>query len=344
MARLSARTRGLLYTNLEKYARNGMGMEKACQALLGQPGTSKTERSLCQGFLEGLRQGRSIAESLGGEPGLVSALEREVVAAAESGGRLDAGFAHLGAYYQRLDRTRRRILRGLAYPLVLLHLVIPVSIVATGAFRGFSLDGSSPPWSFREALVQCGLAFLGLYITAFLLYWVSRFLVRKAESSVPVDRFLERIPFLGKARKWTGLERFSSAFEILLLSGRRMSDCLEGAGRASGSGQIRVASVAGGKIIALGNPLAEALRVDPGPFPDDFVTAIAVAEEAGQLDETFAEWARSFAESAREAMDQLGEWVPKLFYWAVLLVVSLAIIRAALAYRDLIGGILDRIG
>jgi hypothetical protein len=68
---------------------------------------------------------------------------------------------------------------------------------------------------------------------------------------------------------------------------------------------------------------------------------MAAAEESGQLDRELAEWGRYYSESAGEAMDLLAEWAPKLFYWGILLLVAAMIIRAAMAYRDLIEGLLN---
>jgi hypothetical protein len=62
---------------------------------------------------------------------------------------------------------------------------------------------------------------------------------------------------------------------------------------------------------------------------------------SGVLDRELAEWGRYYSESAGEAMEQLAEWAPKLFYWGILLFVGALIIRAGLAYRDLIEGLLN---
>ena len=92
---------------------------------------------------------------------------------------------------------------------------------------------------------------------------------------------LRRIPMIGRARRAVAMERFSQVFEIFLLAGKKMSDCLAGAGRASGSGLVYEASLNGEKIVAGGDLLASALYAAPSAFPDDFVRGIGSAEEAG---------------------------------------------------------------
>lgn len=341
MPRLSAKAKAQIYSSLEKYARSGMGMDKACESLLDQPRLPAAERRLYRGFREGLRKGRSIGEALGSAGGSVSPLEREVVTAAESGGKLEKGFAHLAEYFRRLDRTRRRIAKGLAYPLFLVHLTIPVSTLAIAAFRSFNLDGEAPAGGYRAALASSGWAMLALWGILLLGLFAAWFLHRLGRASAAVDTVLGRVPFLGKARKAAALERFVQVFEIFLLAGRKMSEALDGASLASGSGRIRAAGRRGAATVAAGQSLSTALSAAPEAFPGDFARGMAAAEEAGQLDRELAEWGRFYSESAAESMERLAEWTPKLFYWGVLLFVAFLIVRAALAYRDLIEGLLN---
>lgn len=349
MPRLSAKDKSLVYSNLEKYARSGLGMERACDSLLSQPRLPRAEREFYEGFLEGIRRGRNLGEALGSASASVSPLEREVVLAAEAGGKLEQAFAHLGEYFRRLDRTRRRVLKGLAYPFLLIHVAIPVSTLATAVFRGFDFAGSSPaaPDSagrYLAALSETGWKLLTLWSLLLLGGVAAAILARLGRRSAPVDALLRRIPFLGRARRAIALERFAQVFEIFLLSGRRMSESLEGAARAAGSGLIEAAGRRGAVVAASGDSLAAALRAGGAAFPGDFVRGMAAAEEAGQLDRELDGWGRFYAESAAEAMDRLGEWTPKLFYWGVLLYVSWLIVQSALAYRDLLQSLLDFTG
>jgi type II secretory pathway component PulF len=342
MPRLSPRAKALIYSNLEKYARSGMGMEKACESLLRQPRVSGNERRLYRGLLDGIKRGRSIGDALGGAGGFVTPLEHEVVVAAESGGKLEKGFAHLAEYFRRIDRTRKKILKGLAYPLFLIHLAIPVSTLAVTAFGSFRLDGSGAEGGiFQRALETSGwtmLAVWGVLLAVILLGWL---LTRLGRRSAAVDRLLRLVPLLGSVRLFVSMERFTQVFEIFLLAGRTMSESLSGAARASGSGLIRAAGKRGAAIVAAGDPLAHALLESPEAFPDDFTRGMIVAEESGVLDRELAEWGRYYSESAGEAMEQLAEWAPKLFYWGILILVGALIVRAGFAYRDLLESIIN---
>lgn len=330
--RPSAKSR--IYSSLGKYARSGMGMDKACDSLLAQPGISSAERDIYLGLQEGIRSGESIGSSLGRGGLSVGGLEREVVSAAEAGGMLDKGFAHLAEYFRRVATTRRRILKGLAYPLVVLHLALPVTVFATAMFSRFRFDGQGP--SFGESFARAGMWALQGYLLAALILGGMFWLSRLARRSPAADRLLGRVPFWGKARRFEAMERFCRVFEIFLLAGGKMSGALDGAGRASGSGAVAAAASHGARTIEEGGTLSEALFAHPGAFPNDFARGTAAAEEAGALDEEMRRWGDFYAESAAEAMESLAEWTPRIFYWLTLAIMAFLIIRVGLAYRDLI--------
>lgn len=341
MAHLSAREKAQIYSGLEKYARSGMGMEKACQSLLEQRRLSRTERLLYDRMLAGLHRGQSISDALSRAGTFVSPMEREIVTAAESGGKLEKGFSHLAGYFHRLDQTKKAMTRGLVYPLFLLHIAIPITMLTSSVFRGIDFNGEGRTFDLSKTLSESVIVLLGLWLAILIIALLSRFVLRMGSQSAGIDAFLCRLPLLGAARKALAMERYTEVFEIYLLAGRTMSDSFAGAGRASGSGTIRSGVETGKSALAAGESLADVLALAGSTFPKDFVRGITIAEESGQLDRELAEWSHFYAESVVEAMNRLGEWLPKLFYWFTLLVVAALIVRAAIAYRDLISGLLD---
>ncbi|MDF1738407.1 MAG: type II secretion system F family protein [Verrucomicrobiales bacterium] len=341
MGSLSAKAKSQIYSNLEKYARSGMGMEKACESLLGQRGVPGAERRIYKGILKGLGEGRGIGESLGCAGNVVSSLEEEVVTAAESGGMLEKGFGHLAVYFRRISKTRRQVVKGLTYPLVLLHLAVPVTTLAATVSNNFALDGTGGATPFRDSLIASGKAMLIIYAIIVVVLAGGAILHRLSRHSGFIDVILNRVPILGPVRKYIAMERFTQVFEIFLHAGRKMSDSIHGAGKASGSGILRSATKKGAGIIEKGGNVTEALQASRRAFPKDFIRGMAAAEESGQMDRELAEWGRFYSDATGEAMESLAEWTPKLFYWGILLFVAYLIIKAALAYRDLIERLLE---
>ena len=87
--------------------------------------------------------------------------------------------------------------------------------------------------------------------------------------------------------------------------------------------------------------LAHVLTDERAAFPDPFVSGIASAEESGRLDEELSHWARTYSEKSSESLETLARWAPKLFYYLILVVVALLILKVAHTYLSGIQGWLD---
>ena len=335
---MSPSAKHLIFANLAKYVRTGMGIEKACESLLSQPGVRSDERRLYQSIQRGVSSGQTIADAMSASS-KIDPLDYKMLDASEKGGRLESGLAHLSDYYQRLDRTRRRIRKGLLYPVILFHFALIVTTCTAAMFSRFNPKNEGK--SFLEAVWESGQWVLYLYLIFVLFAILLWLLIKRSRHSPLADTWLNRIPLLGKVRRFASLERFSSVFEIFLLSGRKMDESLQSASEASESGLIRHAAKEGVKSVQQGNLLAGSLLKNSRAFPNEFARGIAAAEESGMLDEEFGRWKQFYGESLGEAMEQLGEWIPKLVYFTTIFVVAWMIIRVGMSYADLINGYLD---
>ncbi|MDF1755525.1 MAG: type II secretion system F family protein [Verrucomicrobiales bacterium] len=327
-----------IFRNLAKYVRTGMGIEKACESMLAQPGVKASERQIYDSIEKGVTSGLTIAEAMSRSSKL-DALDFQMLDASERGGQLDAGLNHLANYYQRLDRTRKRVRKGLVYPILLFHFALIVTTFVGAMFSRLNPALEEKP--LMQAVWETGrwviFVYLALLIVGILLF----VLRRKAANSAAADRLLNQVPILGKTRRFAALERFTSVFEIFLLAGMRMDQSLKGASDASNSGLIRKAARTGVPTVKNGEKLAVAFFDNPAAFPNELARGVASAEEAGMLDKEFERWKQFYADSLSDAMDQLAEWVPKVVYFTTLFIVAAMIIRAGMAYRDLLNGFLD---
>lgn len=327
-----------IFNNLAKYVRTGMGIEKACESMLSQPGVKKAERQIYEAIEAGVKSGQTIADSMSQSSRLES-IDYQMLEAAERGGRLDSGLNHLSDYYQRLDRTQRRIRKGLGYPVFLFHFALIVTTLVGAMFSKF--NPANDEKTLLQAVWETGRWAILLYIGIVAIGLVLVFLRKQARTSAGADRLLNQLPILGKARRFAALERFTSVFEIYLLAGMKMDESFSGAGKASNSGLIKEASTTGAKSVKNGEKLSVSLFENRAAFPNDFARGVASGEEAGMLDTEFARWKQFYAESLSDAMDQLAEWVPKIVYFITLFVVAAMIIRAGMSYLSLINGFLD---
>lgn len=336
---MSPNAKSHIFRNLAKYVRSGMGIEKACQSLLSQPKVPASERQIYQAIEAGVQSGKSISESMS-DSSRLERIDFQMLDASEKAGRLEMGLTHLADYHERLHRTRRRIRKGLAYPVFLFHFALIVTTFVTAMISRLITQGELGVW---QAIWVNGRWFLIGYVVLLVLAIGGWILHRQSVGSAAADALLNRVPLLGKVRRAASLERFCSVFEIFLLAGMRMDQSLSGAGEASNSGLIRRAAAKGVTQVKQGSLLAPVFFQSASAFPNELARGVASAEEAGVLDVEFGRWKNFYGESLTEAMDQLAEWTPKIVYFTTLFIVAWMIIRVGLSYSQLINSLLEGI-
>lgn len=335
---MSPSAKSQLFRNLSKYVQTGMGLEKACDSLLTHDRISGTERRIYQSISHGISHGQSIADAMVNSAEL-DEIDYQMLEAAEKGGRLDLGLNHLSAYYQRLERTRKRIRKGLTYPVVLFHLALIITTLVTAVFSRFTLEG--PTESFLSAVLKAAVWPVLFYVVVVVVV-VVLFRMSKIARHLPgPDRLLGMIPILGKARRYAALERFTSVFEIFLLAGLKMDGAFQGGGNASNSGLIKHAAAKGAKSAAAGELISGTFMKEKAAFPTDFAMGVATAEQTGTLDVEMSRWRQIYSDSVADAMDQLAEWTPKIVYYFTVFLVAAMIIRAALSYMTMVNGLMN---
>ena len=317
-----------LYRELAKLTQADFHLDRSVALLLSQkslPG----RRAFLEGMQRGLEEGKSLAEAIREHNGkTVAGLDLALIEAGERSGKLSAAFNHLARYYASADGAVRQMRGAMIYPLILLHLAIvlpelPSAIVAT--------EG---PGFLPKVLLGFGV----LWAVVGGMYFLWRWLSEKALTSAQADGWLNRVPWIGPARRHWALARFCQVFHAGLLAGLRMSDICRLAGMAAQSGGIRAGAEVAAARIEEGETLSMGLA-DAGAFEPLFVNSVATAEEVGKLDEEMARWSTDETLSAAQALEKASVWLPKMGYALVVIFVGYRIISMVMGYY---GGILQQ--
>ena len=306
---MSPAQRHLLHTELAKLLGAGFGIRQAIASILDtHPPAGQV--ALLREADQALAEGKSIAQAFG-NPDRVTSLERTVIAAGERGGRLAQGFQHLADYFGMIASARRDALQGMIYPMVLLHMGVFVATVPGALMAGQSgatILGSIVLW------------LVGLYLGIALIVMLVRGLLNAAPTNVAIDRWLNRIPVIGKARRSMAMARFTKVYHIGVLAGLSMDEVVAMAAEASHSGTIRQAGTRLQERAREGEALGPGFVASPA-FPAAFSRSYATAEESGGLDTDLERWARLFHEEAARGTKAVAVAVPKLCYVLILIFV-----------------------
>lgn len=320
----------LFYTELAKLLGAGFDIRKAA-GVMADTRLPAAQVRLLATLNEGLAAGDSIAGAFSRDAKVVGNLERSMITAGERGGKLAPAFSHLAEYFGMVAATRRAVVKGMIYPLVVLHLGVYVGTVPLAMMGGEAKAGDLAGDFFRA---------LGLiYAGASILFFLTRALLEMAPKNAAIDRAFNLVPWIGRARRDTALARFCKVYHACLLAGISMVETVRVSAEAAQSGQI---GKAGERILAVareGNALGPRFLAEDA-FPKPFARSYSNGEEAGTLDDDMANWARMFQENAAESMRTASLMIPKALYILIVGYVAWKIIGFFNGYY----GALDAIG
>jgi type II secretory pathway component PulF len=311
----------LFYTEIAKLVEAGFGIRDAARAMLDTR-LPPLQAGLLRTMDQGLESGKSIAEAFGAGSKEIGVLERRIIGAGERAGRLGPAFQQLADYFGMLAGARRDALQGMAYPLLLLHL---------GLFVGVLVPGLMAQSDFSAILGRFGLALFALYAAAYAGWLGLRALLAAAPGNATLDRALNALPVLGRARRALAMARFTKVYHGCLLAGLPMSETVETAARASASGALGEAGRQLVAVLARGGALGPTF-LSCGAFPPAFARSYATAEESGGLDKDLARWSALYQDEAARGVKTASALLSKLLYFAVLLFIAWTVIHAYSGY------------
>jgi len=177
-----------------------------------------------------------------------------------------------------------------------------------------------------------GAIFLKLavvYGIGILVFFAWKTVSRMAQENAGLDRFLNRVPLLGKVRRSTAFARFCRVFEIYLLAGHKMDESVQAASAVSMRGDIRAACRDIETGAKAGDLIGPQILENPA-FPPPLARSLASAEEAGSLEKDLHSWAEIMDADTAESLEKLGAWATKIIYFAALLLMAWQIVSLAL--------------
>ncbi|MFD0892479.1 type II secretion system F family protein [Luteolibacter ambystomatis] len=312
---LSAAKKHLFYFELSKLLAAGFDIRKAAASMLAS-GVPDAERALLDRMEKGLAEGRTITDALTDGTTAISELERGIIAAGERSGRMAPAFRHLADYFGMVSSATRTITRSMIYPLIVLHMGILVGTAAGPLQRGEA---------FSKILPSLILTLLVFYAGTFVLYLAGKTLLKAAETNPSLDGLVNRLPWVGKARRNLAMARFTKVYHTCLLAGLGMQETASTAAAASHSGLIREAGLKVAEAATQGGPLGPEF-IASSSFPNAFSRSYATAEESGTLDQDLDRWAGLFQSDAEQAVTALGVAVPKVLYACIVIFVGWKIV------------------
>ncbi|MFT0181510.1 type II secretion system inner membrane protein GspF [Pseudomonas benzopyrenica] len=248
-------------------------------------------KALLLDLLGQVREGYTLADSLGRHPGTFDPLYLTLVAAGERAGRLGPVLERLADYLERVQRQRHKARTALIYPLALALVSVAVvaglmTFVVPKLTEQFIHSGLQLPWITRALVaVSDGLLVFGPWLLGLILLvglGLQR-LLRQVEWRRRWHRQLLRLPRLGELLRTLDSARLTRSLAILVGSGIPVLEGLQVSRATLGNQVLRDALEAAIEQVTAGTGLGRALDRS-GVFPPLLVNMVASGEASGTLD------------------------------------------------------------
>ena len=287
------------YQQLAVLSRAGVPMRGSFERLQGRF-SSRQVALLSQQINAGERLGEAFTAAG------FSEFECHLVAAGERSGQLDAIFEHLAEFWTRQREMRQALFRPLYYPIAVLHLAL--------ALLGFVLYVTGSP--VKAVIYSVGGLTLA-YLVGFSLY----FAIRITWSSPAAQRIWLMVPLIGGTLSSAFAYRWITALRIEFTAGITLSVAVADAWRASGYVGSEALALQAQEALRQGTPLSKLIR-QWKRLPRDWIDFVETGEVSGGLQEAFVNLETEAARNWRLAEQRMTEWVPKILYFFVMLIVG----------------------
>ncbi len=304
----NATDKHLFYSEMAKLLEAGFDIRKAA-AVLMDTRLPAPQAALLKDLHHGLEAGQSITAAFSNDSQAITELERNIIGAGERGGKLAPAFQHLADYFGMLASVRREVVKSMIYPIIVLHLGIIVGSVPAALMKGDQAGG--------EILGSLVVTLAMVYAAVFVVFLIIRAVLQMAPENPGIDRLINRIPWVGKARRNLAMARFCKVYHSCVLAGISMTETARLASEASHSGVIREAGAKLVKVAKAGTALGPPFMADEA-FPKAFARSYSTGEEAGTLDKDLARWSKVFQDDAQSSAKTMSVMVPKVLYFLIL--------------------------
>jgi len=280
----------LLTRQFATLVRAGLPIEECLQALTEQSESART-RKILAAVRTKVREGQPLAHALGEYPGSFPPLYRHLIEAGEQSGKLPVILERLADYTEQRQALTQKVWVAFLYP----ALVSVVAVAVVGGLLAYVVpqiaqvfvDSGAPlPWATRaliaiSRIVREGGIFwpLGILVIAV----ASRMALRNPKRRMAWQRWLLRVPLLGRLIRSLNAARLASTLGILTSSGIPLLSALETALQVVTNLPMRAAVEEAKRQVREGGSLSRSLGKTK-LFPPLVVHLIGSGEASGSLD------------------------------------------------------------
>ena len=287
---LSTLDLALLTRQLATLLRSGLPLEESLQAVAEQ-----TEKPRVQRILLGVRgkvvEGHPLADGLKDFPNAFPEIYRATVSAGEQSGKLDSVLERLSDYTESRQVMGQQVSNALVYPIVLMVLSFAIvsfllAYVVPQVVAVFESGHQELPLATRILIGMSDFVrhywFYGLVLLGVVSWGFLRWL-RAPDAQLRFDRFLLRVPLVGKLLRGVNTARFARTFSILTASAVPVLEALRISAEVVSNMPMKRAVEEAALRVREGAPIGRSLSARK-LFPPMMIHLISSGESSGELE------------------------------------------------------------
>ncbi|MEW5975190.1 MAG: type II secretion system F family protein [Acidobacteriota bacterium] len=305
-----------------------------CKSLTDRPRV----QAILEDVLQGIKQGKTFAESLSAHPRVFSKLYINMVKAGEASGSLPVVLERLVEFQQSADELKSYLISSLIYPVLLtvagfLSIVVLLVFVIPQFAQVFEDAGQALPLP-TQILLSVSDFFQSYWWLAVLILAVAvigfKSAMARDQGRMGWDRFKLRIPVLGEVLRKIEVARIARTLGTMVHSSVPLVQSLGIVRDISGNLSVAAAISGIADGVRKGEGVAGPME-RTGVFPPLAIHLIQVGEETGRLDSMLLELSKVYDKDVRSAIKNLIALFEPVMILVMGLVVGVIVVSMLLA-------------
>ncbi len=249
-----------------------------------------------------IAKGSDLTTALAEHRNVFPVMDRMLIEAAETSGALGASFKMLSQWHEFVHRITRRMIMGLVYPFLMLHIAAFVFGLPGVILGKITMD--------QYLLGALGIL-MYLYIPTAIVIVCLRLRERVPLLGLPLDFIALKIPILGQAVYHMSVCRYAKAFSMMYAAGVPIAEATQRATRASGNVLVARLFAGGAESVRAGGLAWEGYSKRLLP---QYLHLFEIGEETGELDRTSEKVAEIAGDRADLYFTAFARWLPVVIY------------------------------
>jgi type IV pilus assembly protein PilC len=306
-----------VYHNLSIILDAGIPLQQALNTTAS--GLKGKSRKTFSALAKGVSAGNGLAETMSKHSNIFATLDVMLVDAADTSGNLPEAMKMLSQWYDFMNLLKNKLISGLILPLAVLHIAAFVGPLPFLFLGGINEAGY---------VIQVAKILALFYIPMVLILAILQVMPRTGKLRRFMDALVLRIPVLGKALRKIAIGRYCWAFYMLYKAGVPIIQCAQQAIGVTGNVVVADILKGGTESARTGNMVCEGFSPE---LPADFLNLWRIGEEAGELDSCVQRLADNTSEDAERLFGEFFQWLPRLIYFLICVMLVILILKAAAA-------------